>query len=149
MITFGELLEKYPNNEILATLFKEYPEQEENLFGYIEALSELRSLEPQTPDYVISITSFSADDDPLSEIDWVDVSGVKHNDSTNYAIEYEPFERWLGAPISEQSFIDFDEPQVLAHCMFEITWSGYSNAERQEQLDCIMDVYNDALDQMN
>lgn len=149
MTTFKDLLNAHSDADLMTTLFALYPDQVENRPGYEEVLFELRILQPQTPDYAILVEQVLAEDDDLSEEDWVDVSGVKENDTMTYAIEYEPFEKWLGAEIAPESFIEFDEVHIAAHCLFEMTWPGYSNAERQSAFDAVMDIYADAKEQMD
>ncbi len=116
------LLDLYTDEPILTRLFQLYPDETKNKEGYEKALKELRSLKPKKTDMQISLFRVEEDGEK-----WVDISGFDPKEpDTHWAIEYRPWREWLGMGFVNDTIEDFDPLDVLAHCLWEMTWSGYS-----------------------
>ena len=82
-------------------------------------------------------------DETLYDCPYVDVSGRvadkgKGNGnwaSESYAIEFKPWDEWLGMTIAEQTLKEFSEPQILAHCLYEMTFVGFNQEEIQKRFE--------------
>lgn len=72
---------------------------------------------------------------------YVDVSGRVCNsrnysgepDCDSYAIEFKPWEQWLGMEIDPVAFELFSETEILAHCLYEMTFVGFDEDEIQKR----------------
>lgn len=142
MATVKMLFDCVSDADILRELFLEYPEQIANNRGYHEALDEIRALEP----VVSGLTVFAElVNDALEDEMYVDVFGRKPGDVETYAVEFMPWEEWLGSFVDTG---DFSDAQFLAHCLFEMTFVGYSNAEVCAELERINSMAIDATERL-
>jgi len=142
MATMKMLFDRVSDADILRELFLEYPEQVSSTRGYRKALDEIRSLDPVVSDITICAELVN---DPLDEEIYVDVFGRKPNDSDPYAVEFMRWEEWLGSFVDTG---DFSDAQFLAHCLFEMTFVGYSNAEVCAELERINSMAIDATERL-
>ena len=51
------------------------------------------------------------------------------NDVTPYALEFTDWSEWLGMNISDLTLSSYSEREIIAHCLYEMTFFGYSNDE--------------------
>jgi hypothetical protein len=123
-----ELLNLFTDKEILVKLFKLYPDQRKSKAGYLDALAELRAMRPTKDSIQILVHTVKAD--KFNDEDYVSISGVDPKEpDTNYAIEFDPWHKWLGRSLHSDTAINFPPLDALCHCLWEMTWSGYSNKE--------------------
>lgn len=142
MATMKMLFDRVSDADILHELFLEYPEQVSSTRGYRKALDEIRALEPVASDLTIFAELVN---DALEDEMYVDVSGRKPFDDETYAVEFMPWEEWLGSFVDTG---DFSDAQFLAHCLFEMTFVGYSNDEVHKELENISDMARDATERL-
>lgn len=142
MATMKMLFDRVSDADILRELFLEYPEQVSSTRGYRKALDEIRALEPVASDLTIFAELVN---DALEDEMYVDVSGRKPSDEEMYAVEFMPWEEWLGSFVDTG---DFSDAQFLAHCLFEMTFVGYSNAEVCAELERINSMAIDATERL-
>ena len=121
-----------------------YPDEVRNLSGYENVFNELRLLHPVDTDISISVRHVKDDFDNST---YVDVSGYYNdqkkaaNDLTDsLALEFTPWEEWLGMDIEKQALLEFTGLEIICHCLFEMTFMGYDQKEIQEELNRINDV---------
>jgi hypothetical protein len=87
------------------------------------------------------------DNDPNFESDketYVDVSGQKKvpnpNDITNgYAIEFLEWGKWLGMDLAKETIKNFSDLEIIAHCLYEMTFIDYDEEAIQEQFKSLND----------
>ena len=133
---FKELLDTYIEDEILVERVLDlYPDQKKNKLGYQAMLKELRSLEPEvdeeSPDMEIRITHIEKD--RLNEVEYEHVNG--HSKGQDWAIEYTDWTKWLGWKIGEDTIINYHEIDILAHCLWEMSWNGFTRELVNERLN--------------
>jgi len=126
-----------------ATLLAIYPEQIESINAYEEVYNKLQTMEPK--EVAIDIILTQHYDDETLEPSCVDVSGINLNatedDITNgLAIEFCPWNEWLGMGIDELTLKEFTELEIIAHCLYELTYAGYDENEIQEEFDKIKGI---------
>lgn len=117
----------------------------------------MQILESDNDEMLIVLTEYECDTDgenePISL--YVDVSGRKLKPETNsisdsYAIEFVKWEKWLGMDLAPETLDNFSELEIIAHCLFEMTFCGYEQEEIQEQFDSInktIDEYKSLTDE--
>ena len=135
-MTFKQLLQ---NNSWLsiATVFLElYPEEEKNMEGYEVVFDKLLIMSPEETDMAILIKTVVNDFDGE---EYVDVSGQNlhpknEEEEFSRAIEFTPWSKWLGMNISLESLKSFSELEILAHCLYEMTFAGFEEKDIQQRL---------------
>jgi len=125
------------------TLLRLYPDQEKMVEDYRNVFEKLKFLEPEEYDMSIVLTEYDCDSDDDSEVrTYVDVSGRKKEEDPNsitdsYAIEFVEWERWLGMDLAPETTKDFSDLEIIAHCLYEMTFIGYDEKEIKDQFDTI------------
>lgn len=130
-MTLQDLLDQFTDKDIFAKLFKLYPDQRKSKAGYKAALFEMRNINPKTTDMTILVHTVPPND--LNDEEYVSVSGrYPKEPDTNYAIEFEPWDVWLGANLHPDTTY-LPPLDALCHCLWEMTWRGYSDKEVQTE----------------
>ncbi|WP_373059350.1 DUF6557 family protein [Zunongwangia sp. H14] len=126
-------------------LIELFPEEEENIENYKRVFNKLLIMNPEESGMAIVIKSV-ADDFDAEE--YVDVSGkCKHpqNEEEAFlqAIEFTPWNKWLGMEIGSEGLEKFSEVEILAHCLYEMTFAGFEEEVVQEQLESLKNTGED------
>ena len=149
MMKFKKLIEKYPWDEVWATFLKLYPDQEKIREGYKQVFSELCTIKPKATKMRIVVEEVPAE---RNQEAYVDVSGkngtlkkANHsehfkdegigNQEESFAIEYTPWEEWLGMGIDQVSSENFSEVEIIAHCLWEMTFAGFDQPSIKEKIN--------------
>ena len=128
------------------TLLQLYPDQDKMIDEYRNVYEKLKITEPADYDELeIILTEY--DCDPSFESDsetYVDVSGQKKvldpNEITNgYAIEFLEWEKWLGMDLAAGTTKNFSDLEIIAHCLYEMTFIEYDEEAIQEQFKSLND----------
>ena len=74
----------------------------------------------------------------------MDVSGRKIEEDPNsitdsYAIEFVAWEKWLGMDLAPETTKIFSDLEIIAHCLYEMTFIGYNEEEINDQFEMIND----------
>jgi hypothetical protein len=132
------------------TLLNLYPDQFKIISEYRNVFETVQLLETMDNEMLIVLIEYQNDisDDIDENSFYVDVSGRKlindpNSFSNSYAIEFERWEKWLGMSIAPEILKNFNELEIISHCLFEMTFCGYEQEEIQEQLHSINKTVED------
>ncbi len=145
-ITFSQIVKRNHWLSVKLTMLQLYPDQEQNIVAYELIFEQLREMDPVETQMQIVISE-SPGDEP-GEIHY-DVSGEKlipdDEDKlpNSYAIEFTPWNEWLGMQISKSTLRDFNELEIISHCLYEMTFMGYDEKEIQEELSSLKDTVDE------
>jgi hypothetical protein len=155
---FIEIIKKVNWDDVRAVLYDYYYENSEDyqiLDEYERIFNELKYLKPQDCKgmrlYVEYIKDTEADKDPVVEVIgrngtlnkesedfkfWGNnVSEEIANKEITYALEMVCWEEWLDMNISLDIIKNFSMPEIIAHCIYEMTFMGFSQKQIQGKLD--------------
>jgi hypothetical protein len=163
-----ELIKNTEWDNVKECLVKEYPDQEDNLDAYERIFVDLKNriLEDEDTKMLIEIYTIEEQDDgnwnqeliPNNEIDrYKDcvytrgVHGVStdetEKDERYYTLSLENWNYWLNCVIDEQTEKDFKFEEIIAHCLWDMTFFGYDekkiNSEKEEILSRANEVRNE------
>jgi hypothetical protein len=128
---FHELLSQFTDEQVLKQLFIFYPDQEKNVKGYKLCLKELRKLNPAISDDEIWLERLKDEDGEI----FVDVFGKTYEGlDEHFGIDFQLREKWLGDFIAEETLKKFELIEILAHCLYEMTFWGFTNAKIKKQI---------------
>ena len=157
-MTLKQIIKNYTWLNIKLKLLELYPEEDENgnLSLYEEVLEKLRFMYPVSSDIMLNIT-YQRDD--FDNETYVDVSGKDLNldpsDShqntiftDTCAIEFTPWNKWLGMEITENTLHDFSELEILCHSLYEMTFIDFNEESIQNEIEKIKDM-KDEYDNMS
>lgn len=141
-MTFNKLIKSNHWLSVELTLLDLYPDQSEIIEKYEKVFHALQTLQPIDNDMLIVLTGYELDSDDETKSTYIDVSGRKLTPDPNsitdsYAIEFVKWENWLGMELAPETKKQFNELEIIAHCLYEMTFCGYEQEEIQEQFDSI------------
>ncbi|MDD3772481.1 MAG: hypothetical protein PHC38_07485 [Weeksellaceae bacterium] len=123
------------------TLLRLYPDQINMIDEYRNVFEKLKFMKPEENDMSIVLTEYDNDVDDESEIKThIDVSGRKEEKeidslTDSYALEFVEWKEWLGMDLATETIKNFNELEIISHCLFEMTFMGYEEKDIKEQLD--------------
>lgn len=150
-----QLINKEKFEEYFKIIVSHYPEQEKNKKGYELAFNEILSITKDTEHNLQIFISSEKDD--FEDLNYIKVSGIDGtyftknapflsedniplkdtgNDLSNlvtFSIEYIDWETWLNCNIFEYKNTKFSNEEIVAHCLYEMTFCGYSNDDIKKQ----------------
>lgn len=146
----------------MARMVELYPYEFENLDGYRETLSRLRSLEPVPGNIRIVLTETPSDEDDDGD-PWIDVSGkdgtLNHEThpfplftdeakqwgekEASKGIEFTPWNQWLGMTIDHDTVASFSMTDILVHCLWEMTFAGFDQTEIHDRIESMREMVRD------
>ena len=143
-MTLSEIIKSNSWLSIKLTLEKLFPDEQEFWDDYEKVFNELKGLQPKPSNITIDIHWVHDDYDDTK---YVDVSGYYTNlaDRTNeytnsLAIEFVPWEEWLGMPIDEKSLKEFTELELISYCLNEMTYTGFEQEDIQAEINRIKEI---------
>jgi len=139
------LLQKYRWLSVATILLDLYPDEEKNIMGYQEVFEKLLLMPPQDSEMAIVVVHCK---DEFDGEEYVNVSGEylhpKNEEETySHAIEFTPWQEWLGMEIHPESLDHFTELEIIAHCLYEMTFVGFEQEVIQDEIKRIKDISED------
>jgi len=128
---------------IIEKLIEQFPEEVSNLIGYKEAMDEIYAIEPVESDFELEIKYFLSDDDS-GEL-YLNTRCVKEGEPIGYSIMGMIWGEVLGVQVPKYLLDEFSNKMIAAHCLFEMTFLGYSNKAVQQEIGLIIGTKNDYL----
>ena len=113
----------------VAKVLVEIDKDDGNLDGYKKVYGELKTLKPQDSDFVIHI-----EHDKWDEDEWEEVYGIRKKDGEKYGLDFTPWEEMLGMEVDEGTVEKYSKTGVAAHCIWEMTFYGFTQKEIQKKL---------------
>jgi len=138
----GEIIKINHWLSVELTLLKLYPDQDENISAYKSIYAKLRKMEPV--DSAIEIVIEQVFDEKNQEYGIGNVYGIDHSStneiSNGIALEFTKWNKWLGMKIQEMTLKEFTELEIIAHCLYEMTFVGYEESEIQDEVEKIKGI---------
>lgn len=97
-----------------------YEMKDDGVRWHLDALAKLCGKEPAEPDGTTICVRLVKNEESEA---YPDVSGVKDGDDTVYSLSLTPWAEWASMPVRVVG-TDMSEAQVVAHCLWEMTWHG-------------------------
>lgn len=149
----AEVIEKVSWAETKACLLWNYADSKEAMAGYERVFRVLCELQPTSTSMRIFIRKTfreGLDEEPFTEVVGKDGTLNKEledfkylnkgedseyaNSEVEYALDFQPWEEWLGMEIDTATHQKYTHPEILAHCFWEMTFMGLDqDAIREEK----------------
>jgi hypothetical protein len=155
-----QVLRKTTWQEVKYSLIDNYEEHAlDNIENYHKVYNELKTLKPIQAEKIILNVVKQEDEQCL----WYNVYGttgilqkdMKENESflnkmtddfknseVTYGLEFIPWEEWLNMSVSEKTLKEFSLSDILAHCLYEMTFINYDQNSIQDQLEILIEQKN-------
>lgn len=166
---FKELLSKTEWEDIEKILFEKYPDVSDCIDGYKKVFISLLELIPSQTYFRICIKNvFDKDFDDKPYVAVYGKDGILNkelpdfklmneeqeslfaNSEVEYAIEFVAWEEWLGMEMDKETLQNYSISEIAAHCLWEMTFSGYDQAaicEQRNELNRIAKEIGDMSDE--
>jgi hypothetical protein len=157
---FKELICKYDWDDVYSAFMQLYPDQEKNIEGYRQVFEELHTIKSVETKMriVIEDTFDEYDKKYYSCVSGKDGSLNKQNDpehfeddemgnqEVSYAIEFRDWAEWVAMDIDHVSFSKYSELEIIGHCLWEMTFCGFTQEDVKKAIDTIDKRAKDAKD---
>jgi hypothetical protein len=144
MMTFDQLIKSNTWLSVKITLDRLFPEQNNLLNNYERMFDNLKFIAAEESNLTIDVHWIL---DDFDDTDYVDVSGYYTNlqDNTDLysnslAIEFTPWQEWLGMTLDTDSLQNFTELEIIAYCLHEMTYAGFEQEEIQAEIERIKKI---------
>ncbi len=144
MVSLFDLIKTNAWLSLKLTLQKLYPDQEEYLDDYEKMFQQLKEMQPKASNVTIEVEWVH---DSYDNTDYVNISGYYTDPAdridpytNSLAIEFTPWDEWLGMPIDKKTLKTFNELEILAYCLDEMSFAGFDQEEIQSQFDHIKSI---------
>tara|TARA_B100000315_G_scaffold84339_1_gene77302 strand:+ start:749 stop:1426 length:678 start_codon:yes stop_codon:yes gene_type:complete len=109
-----------------------YPSQKKSIIGYEIVHKKLRA-KPTT----ISTMKLCCDngesilkgDDQFHDIYGIDGTKREDGELEKFSLSLTPWSQWLGSSLSEKILNNYTKEEIISHCLFDMTFHGFSEAE--------------------
>ena len=133
-MTFKQLLQTNSWINISCFFLETYPDAKENMEGYETVFEKLAVMDPEETDMSIVISKEKDGDE-----EYIDVSGLYNNpknEEEHYSqgLEFTSWRQWLGMNISKDNLSNFSELEIIVHCLYEMTYVGFSEEDIQKRI---------------
>jgi len=124
--TLGELVHAYAWSDVEGDFQRLYPGDAEWVAQHARVFSMLRSLRPRLSDMDIVIADVHDEGET-----WIDVSGRSGDELV--AIEFVDWSEWLGMVIDAATSNRFTATEIVAHCVWEMSFFGFDEETIHER----------------
>lgn len=119
-----EIFERAQWPEVAIAFVSSYPNQRKTLRGYEDVFELLQKKTPIASDCQLVIES--VEDDSESGQYYYHLFGKKEGDDKNWSLMFCPWSEWVGMEVSEVTLSELSDAQIVAHCLFEMTFFGFT-----------------------
>jgi hypothetical protein len=144
---FGDLIANSLWLSVETVFSKIYSDELDYLDDYANVFDQLKYLSPKESNITIIISN---EIDCFDNEQYVSVSGyydskkeITNNLTESLALEFTPWDEWLGMNIDHSSLQDFSSYEIICHCLQEMTFMGFNQEEIKNELDKIKEVADD------
>jgi hypothetical protein len=136
-MTFDELMSRHHWHSIEIELTRLYPDEEQQIEAYQDVCNHLKCLTPKETGIVIRLNEIQDEGSAYVEVDGYYSDGRVDERSGNdaLALDFTPWEQWLGMKVGDRAFQDFTEIEIIVHCLYEMTFISFDQEEIREELE--------------
>lgn len=121
-------------------LLQLYANQAESIEAYEEVFYKLHNMQSIESSTEIIFSEVSDTDIDGHEQSYVDVSGRRKNnleqeERESLALEFAAWNEWLGMEINEETVRTYTELEIIAHCLYEMTFIDFDEQSIQEEFE--------------
>lgn len=109
-----------------------YPSQKKAIIGYKNVYKKLRSKSPTISTMELFCDkgeSILKGDEPFHDVYGID--GTKRDDGEleKFSLSLTSWSKWLGSSLSESILNNYTKKEIISHCLFDMTFHGFSESE--------------------
>jgi len=139
MKTLKDFVMEVSFKEVAEAMKKHHPDYWSNRgfpTGCKMVLEELKKKEPVSRDdgmkIIIEHVKQEWNDPEIPDEEYEDVGGID-DDGERWALDFTPWAEWLGMEIHPESVHNYSPAEIVAHCIWEMTWNGFTEEEIEKK----------------
>ena len=146
---FKELIDKYDWDKVRSAFLKLYPDQKKNIEGYKQVFNKLQTIKPVETEMRIVIEEVfdEYDKEYYTQVFGKDGTLNKESDpehfkddrtgnqEVSYSIELTDWAEWLAMDIDHKSLAKYSELDIIGHCLWEMTFYGFTQEDIKKVID--------------
>lgn len=136
-MTFNELIKSQTWLSVAAVLLALYPNQAKSVEGYEKVFKKLQTLQPVSIPLEIILSEHcdeSFDEEPYTVVSGIELNNQSEGNSQTVGIEFVPWSEWLGMNIEKETQTNYTSLEIIAHCLFEMTFIGFNEDKIQNEM---------------
>ncbi len=127
-----EIIKSTNWTDVSKVFLHKYPDQHESIEDYKKVYKKLKTKTPVISNMELTIGNgypILEEDEPFQEVYGVD--GTKRDDGEleRFSLSFTLWSKWLGSRISESTLSCYTKEEIVAHCIFDMTFHGFSEPE--------------------
>ena len=129
--TFKDIVNRVDSEDVKHSFIELYPEFADNVDKYLELLDYLKTIEPienDQDDFIIAV-DYGPSDVEFNEPGYFRVHGYDENQDYFLGIEYMSWGKWLSKKPDKRFLMTYPMSEYVAHCLWEMTWCGFTPEE--------------------
>lgn len=128
-----DLIQKHPWEEIQTALVRLYPDHESELEGYQTVYQKLKTLQVLPSDRLLHLELVYSEHSGEYQLEIKHLSPNKPGEDAGplLSLEFTPWAKWLGMEITAESLERFSAYDLIAHCLYEMTFFGFTQEASQ------------------
>ncbi|MDT0122433.1 hypothetical protein Q9R46_07265 [Paenibacillus sp. RRE4] len=143
MITFKEILERVTFDAVWDNLIKYYPDMSQIKEKYLILYESILLQNPATNvvEMIVHIDSIDSDGDKDKKDIEYRVHGKNNSPEWEgyWDLSASKWGEWLGFYVDQQVLEQFSNEQIVALCLVEMTWFGFSEEQIKDRIDHLED----------
>jgi len=144
----SELIQEISWSDIEPVFITTYPDTGHYLDQYGKVFMKLKAMEPRESSISIIVRSVI---DEFDNEEYISVYGFDRKEdkkkedvlTESLALEFTNWAEWMGMTIDEESSRTFSRPEIICHCLHEMTLDGFSQKEIRNKWQEIARVANE------
>lgn len=136
---FKELLQKVSIDDVVCYINNHYEDEKKFEEDYRRMYASLLNSEPNIDSdlllYMALVLPIFGD-----EKEYFDVSGYSFEEEVSYAIEFTPWNEWLGMKVAENSIKEYGAVTFVAECLREMSFISFEEACISEKVNQLEDI---------
>lgn len=153
-MTFKDLINRHAWSGVKYRLLEAYPDESDSIDTYADVYELLIGLAPVETAMRLRVHEKVGDDgrvwSDVSGLDgtrWKDqdenmrMTGLAGEEEVPWAIEFRPWEEWLGMEVDPETLQQLDEVDILVHCLWEMTFCGFEQETIQAEYEQILEAW--------
>lgn len=140
-----ELIKQTAWLQVEIELLRFYPDEEVQISLYEIVFEKLKFISPLSSAMKIIIKKTKDDGYTYFDISGKTKGYIDRDMGCNlsYALEFTPWHEWLGMDISKKTFKKFSPSEILAHCLYEMTFIEFDKESIQSSMNEIENIRKD------
>ena len=134
-MTLKEIIKVTNWTDVSRVFLQNYPDQKKWIDGYEMVYEKSKTKAPATSKMELFCglaESTFKEDDPFHEVYGVDGTKREDGELEKFSLALSSWSKWLGSSISESTLNNYTKEEIISHCLFDMTFHGFSEAETKK-----------------